>query len=99
VREDLAHISAKLRGILRELRSKYGVGRLRIFGSHARGQASETSGLYFLVEFDRRVISLVGFVGIEQEIGNHLGLKTDLVERRALRPEIEPRVLSEARAV
>ena len=97
--DDLGRIRAKLIEILPELRTKYGVGKLWVFGSHARGEAKPTSDLDVLVEFDRRGISLFGFVGLEQEIGDLLGIQVDLVERSALRPELTKTVLDEARAV
>jgi predicted nucleotidyltransferase len=85
--------------MLPELNGKYGVGRLWIFGSYARDDAGPGSDLDLLVEFERAGISLFGFVGLEQEIGDRLGMKVDLVERSALRAEIRPNVLVEAQAV
>jgi predicted nucleotidyltransferase len=96
---NLLIVSEQLRELLPELGVKYGVGRLWVFGSFARGEAGPDSDLDVLVEFERRGISLFGFVGLEQEISDRLGLKVDLVERSALRPEIRPEVLAEAQAV
>jgi uncharacterized protein len=97
--DDLTQISAKLKDMLPQLRSRYGVGRLWFFGSYVRGEAGAGSDLDVLVEFEKRGISLFGFVGLEQEIGDRLGMKVDLVERSALRPEISSNVLAEAQAV
>ena len=95
----LETVRDSLSQMLPELRSRYGVGRLWVFGSFARGEAKDGSDLDILVEFERRGISLFGFVGLEQEIGDRLGVKVDLVERSALRPEIRPIVLAEAQVV
>lgn len=96
---DIGEIRVRLREMLPELRSRYGVGSLWVFGSYVRGQQGAESDLDVLVEFERCGLSLFGFVGLEQEIGDRLGLKVDLVERSALRPEIGGNVLSEAQAV
>lgn len=85
--------------MLPELDAKYGVGHLWVFGSHARGESKESSDLDLLVEFNRRGCSLLEFVGLEQEIGDRLGLRVDLVDRQALRPEIAPHALRDAVAV
>jgi hypothetical protein len=97
--EDLARIKERLVDMLPELRRKYGVGRLWVFGSRARGQEVAGSDLDLLVEFERRGISLFGFVGLEQEIGDRLGMKVDLVGLSALRPEIRSNVVAEAHTI
>ncbi len=96
---DLKEIQARLRAMLPDLRQSYGVGQLWVFGSRARNSARNDSDLDLLVEFERREISLFRFVGLEQEIGDRLGLKVDLVERSALRPELAPSILSDAVSV
>jgi len=95
----LAEIRERLKEMLPGLRGKYGVGQLWVFGSFARDEAGPESDLDVLVEFERKGISLFGFVGMEQEIGDQLGVKVDLVERSALRKEIRSNVLAEAQAV
>ena len=58
-----------------------------------------SSDVDVLIEFSRRGFSLLDFIGIEQEMEGKLGIKVDLVERAALRKELEPFVLPEAIAV
>ena len=48
---DLDDITATLRSLLPELRERWGVQRIGVFGSWARGEQSPTSDLDLLVEF------------------------------------------------
>lgn len=96
---NLTTATASLRDLMPELRQRFGVSGLWVFGSYARGENSDGSDLDVLVEFERRGISLFEFVGLEQELGDRLGLKVDLVERDAIRPELRVSILNEATAV
>ena len=79
-----------------DLATRYGVGRLWIFGSRVSGADRASSDLDLLVEFDRRGISLFGFSELELLLESRLGLTVDLVEREALRPDFRAQVLSSA---
>ncbi len=78
-----------------ELRCEYGVKSLALFGSAARNEATEASDVDLLVEFDRQ-IGLLHLIGTEQHLEDLLGIKVDLVLRRAVLPELKDRILSEA---
>lgn len=78
----------RLRTMLPHLREKYGVGRMWIVGSQARGDCRPDSDLDLMVEFERRGISLFGFAGLELEIGDALGIEVDLVEIGAAKPRV-----------
>ena len=77
------------------LRREYGVKSLALFGSAARNEVTEASDGDFLVGFDRQ-IGLLHPVGTEQQLEDLLGIKVDLVLRRAVLPELKERILSEA---
>lgn len=79
-----------------ELREKYGVSEIGVFGSYIRGEEKEKSDVDILVEFaeDAR-ISLLDFVGLENYISDLLGAKVDLVEKSALKPRIGKHILRE----
>jgi predicted nucleotidyltransferase len=96
---NLHEIQAVLRSLLPGLRIQYGVDKLWVFGSAARGERKEDSDVDILVEFLHRDFSLLDFIALEQEIEAHLGVKVDLVDRAALREELKPFVLPEAKAV
>ncbi len=55
-----AHVT--LRALLPELKEKYGVQSLWLFGSRQRGTARPDSDLDILVEFDERSLSLFKFI-------------------------------------
>ncbi len=83
-----------LRKVLPELRERYGIRTLGLFGSYARGAARRRSDVDLLVEFERAP-SLFRFVELEQHLSDLLGVKVDLVMKSALKPAIGRRILSE----
>lgn len=74
------------------------IGRLRLFGSVARGDAAETSDVDLIVDFTRRK-SLLDLVRIEREMSEALGRKVDLLTERALSPYLRGRILEESRVI
>ena len=88
-------LTAILRADLPRLRGQYGVVSLALFGSYVRGEQAQSSDLDVLVEFDDRPLTLLQFVRLENELSDLLGVKVDLVEKRALKPAIGRRVLEE----
>ena len=89
-----AEYARVLRRHMPELRDRYGVASLGIFGSHVRGEERDDSDLDVLVEFGRPT-GLFGFVGLQDELSDLLGIKVDLVMKRALRPRIGSQILAE----
>ncbi|RJX15172.1 nucleotidyltransferase [Candidatus Bathyarchaeota archaeon] len=80
----------------KELREKYGIEEIGIFGSYLRGEAKKESDVDILVEFKPDAkISLLDFVELENYLSNLLGVKVDLVEKSALKPRIGKQILSE----
>ena len=90
--KDLATFMAKLRDLLPELKEKYHVSTLGVFGSYARGEQKKRSDLDLLVEFSK-VPSLFTLVGLEQLLTKHLGVKVDLVMKNSLRSFARENVL------
>jgi predicted nucleotidyltransferase len=76
-----------------ELRES-GVASLLLFGSVARGEATETSDIDLVVEFDRPV-GLFALLRLQARLAIWLGRRVDLVPSDSLRPEIRERVLTE----
>jgi predicted nucleotidyltransferase len=77
-----------------ELHDEYFVSRIGVFGSFARGEATDESDVDILVEFNRRV-DLFHFIGLQDRLAEILGRKVDLVTPKALKPLIKDRILQE----
>jgi len=81
-----------------ELRERYGVRELRLFGSYLRGEQRKRSDLDVLVEFDR-VPSFFEFMRLERYLSKLLKIKVDLVMKSALKPAIGRHILKEAQPI
>lgn len=72
-----------------------GAYAVRVFGSVARGQATSTSDVDFLVEFeDGR--SLFDLGGLVVDLEDLLGCSVDVTTPGALRPRMKDRILADA---
>jgi predicted nucleotidyltransferase len=87
-----------LQAHLPELRERYGVRGLSLFGSYLRGEQRKGSDLDVLMEFDR-VPSLFEFIRLERYLSELLKIKVDLVMKSALKPAIGRHILEEAQPV
>lgn len=77
-----------------ELREKYKIKEIGIFGSCLSGEAKEKSDLDILVEFEDS-ISLLKFIALENYLSDLMGIKVDLVMKDALKPRIGKHILEE----
>ncbi|MDA8088983.1 MAG: nucleotidyltransferase family protein [Nitrospiraceae bacterium] len=77
-----------------ELREKYKLAEIGIFGSYIRGEQKKESDLDVLVEFSEPV-SLLALIGAENYISDLIGRKVDLVPREDIRPELKQVILDE----
>lgn len=75
--------------------AKHGAGKVRVFGSVARGNADEQSDVDLLVEFDPDR-SLLDHAALMLELQDLLGCKVDVVSDRGIKPRVRERVLREA---
>ncbi len=91
----IARYAALLRARLPELRERYGVIYLGVFGSYVRNEQDADTDLDVLVEFGDRGPSLFTFVGIENQLSDYLGVKVDLVHKKGLKPAIGRYILQE----
>ncbi|MDK9701076.1 MAG: nucleotidyltransferase family protein [bacterium] len=83
-----------LREDMPELREKYRVKYLALFGSVARNEATEQSDIDLTVEFDTGV-SLLDHVGTMLFLEELFGCKVDLVTRRTIKGRIRDRIFAE----
>jgi len=80
---------ALLRRSKSDLRLRFGVSRLALFGSMARDRASSDSDVDILVGFDGPATSKRYF-GVQFYLEDLLGRPVDLVTEKALRRELRP---------
>ncbi len=80
------------------LRGKYGVKEIGIFGSYIRGEQNDKSDVDILIELEKP-IGFVRFMQLEKNISDLLGIKVDLVTKKALKPFIGRRILQEVQYV
>ena len=78
-----------------ELRERFGVKSLRLFGSVARDEASEQSDVDVLVDFDETP-SLFGFLRLQGYLQDLLGAKVDLITESGLKERARPYVEKDA---
>jgi predicted nucleotidyltransferase len=76
------------------LKDEYGVIEIGIFGSYTKGSQRKTSDVDILVEFEK-AIDLFTFVQLKNHLSDLLGVNVDLVLKKALKPKIGERILSE----
>jgi len=91
----LEEVIGKLRRMQPDLRRRYPIREIGVFGSYVRGEQAEGSDLDILVSLDEG-IGLIGLAGLQQDLSDALGLKVDLVIKGSLKRRIGQRILSEA---
>ena len=67
------------------LLQKYPIASIAVFGSYARNTQTANSDVDILVEFNDRIGT--AFIDLANEIERLLGVKTDLVSKRAIKPK------------
>jgi len=72
-----------------EMRRRFGVRSLALFGSRARDQVKAGSDIDVLVEFDGPATS-ARYFGLQFFLEDLLGAPVDLVTEKALRPQLRP---------
>ncbi len=85
---------AQLKALKPTIVARYKVREMGLFGSSARGQATETSDIDLLVEFEDEA-DLFDWVGMALFLEDALQRKVDVVPKQALREELREGVLSE----
>lgn len=78
-----------------ELRLKYKIKEIAIFGSYVRGEQKKKSDIDILAEFEGP-ISLLDLVGAELYLREILKTRVDLIPKEDVRPELKDIILKEA---
>lgn len=84
---DKQAVLRQLTGSIKEIRQRFSVKALSIFGSIARDEASDNSDVDVLVVFDQKA-NFDGFMELKFYLEDLLGAGVDLVTDKALRPQI-----------
>jgi predicted nucleotidyltransferase len=92
--KSLSEIKEKLAENKELLRRKFKVKEIGLFGSYVRNEQKETSDVDILVEFEETP-TLLEFIELENYLTELLGVKVDLVMKKALKPSIKEIVLKE----
>ncbi|RTI01826.1 nucleotidyltransferase [Thermus scotoductus] len=95
VSPELEQLITRLREAKTELRDRFGVREISLFGSRVRGEGRPTSDLDLLVEFERAP-GLLRFLELEEYLSQLLGIQVDLVRKASVREELRAEILGEA---
>ncbi len=86
---------AKLTEIVDNIVAAIKPTKIYLFGSAARGEATESSDLDILIELEAGR-SLLDLIAMQQDLEDLLGIKVDIVTEAGLSPYIRDDVLKEA---
>src|SRR4030043_176744 len=89
-REEILKIIGENRNTIR----RYGVRRLGLFGSCARGECNEVSDLDFVVEFEKK--SFDAYMDLKLFLEKLFGCQVDLVISDSIKPRLRSVILGEA---
>jgi len=78
-----------------EMRERFNINRLAIFGSVARNEASNKSDIDILVSFVGKASSK-NFFGLQFYLEDKLGEQIDLVSEKSVRKELRPYIEKDA---
>lgn len=91
-------IIGQLRAMQPDLRQRYRLREMGVFGSYVRGEQREDSDLDVLVEFDDGT-TLLDYAALQMELSDALGLRVELANKKTLKPRIGRTILAEVRTL
>ena len=95
---NVAKLLKEKRNDILEIAAKNGAYNIRVFGSIARGEATDSSDIDLLVDMEPRR-SLLDVAGLLIDLEKLLGCKVDVVTTKGLKKSLKEQVLSEAIAL
>ena len=79
----------------KELYQKYGVIKIGVFGSFARGEAKEESDIDIVIEIEKNKKNLHNFLNTRREMEKLLGLRVDLGIESTIKPIVKEYIKKE----
>ncbi len=93
------HIKEILKKNKTYIKTNYYVHEIGIFGSFIRSEQSKQSDIDILVEFEDGHKDFFNYMRLKYYLEDIFGKKVDLVMKKAIKPELKKRILSEAEYV
>ena len=90
---ELEEIKQKLREHKPELKEKYDVEEIGIFGSYVHGDQAESSDIDLLVEFSEPIGWEI--IDLKEELEELLNRPVDLVTKDALKPRLKTQIMKD----
>jgi hypothetical protein len=84
----------QLRNKLIDILKRHDVKKAALFGSVARGEATEESDIDLLIEFEGRK-SLLDLAGLQLELQDAVKRQVDVLTYKSLHPRLKDRILRE----
>ena len=84
----------KLKNLKTNLKKKYKVKRIGLFGSYANNKQKDTSDIDFLVEFEDDA-DLFHFIGLSRYLEEIFNTKVDVISKPSLKEELKQQILEE----
>jgi predicted nucleotidyltransferase len=92
---EVTRLASRLHNLLPDLRARYGLERVALFGSYVRNEQRPDSDLDVLVTLSRPS-SLFDRVELRDDLADALGVPVDVALRDRLQPRIARYILREA---
>jgi len=96
--ENLESITKKLSKNLPELKRRFLIERIGIFGSYTTGLNNEKSDIDILVEFEKTP-DIFEFIRLKRNLSKLLNKKVDLVTKKAIKEKFRNRILNEVKYI
>lgn len=93
--ESLEEVKITLAKHKEELRKKYNIKEIGVFGSLVRGEQKRKSDIDIIVEFNE-IPDIFLLIDLEDYLKKLLHKKVDLIRKAAIRPELKDVILEEA---
>jgi len=90
---ELEEIKRKLREHKPELKERYNVEEIGIFGSYVHGDQAESSDIDLLVEFSEPIGWEI--IDLKEELEKLLNRPVDLVTKDALKPRLKTQIMKD----